>query len=250
MDSVGRHIWNTSISEWPDSVFDLCLPFQQIDISKNDLDALIVLSGGIISGQDRSDTLGLSDDFISDFDAVLSAHPAGAHIRFDLCSLKLGSTSPRIFTTSAFLASVSRGRERISSTLSSAAIEKKDAHLFIFPWHNIPPWSEFRLFIRDRKVVGVSQYHHQKAYPEIQENLEAIKASLIPFSRRLIDALHMDTVVADVFVEQQADDSFKTTLIELNPFIQRTNPCLYSWQNGGDFDGDIRYRKLRYNPYA
>lgn len=43
---------------------------------------------------------------------------------------------------------------------------------------------------------------------------------------------------------------FRTTLTELNPFIQRTDPCLYSWKNGCDFDCGLRYREARYLPRA
>ncbi|SFA62819.1 protein of unknown function, partial [Paracoccus halophilus] len=115
-------------------------------------------------------------------------------------------------------------------------------------WHDIPLWSEFRIFIRDRRVIGISQYHHQSGFAEIPANERAIKASLSDFCRDLLDALHMETVVADVFVERQDNGSFKTTLIELNPFIQRTDPCLYTWKNGGDFDGGFRYREAQDPP--
>lgn len=99
-------------------------------------------------------------------------------------------------------------------------------------------------------MIGVSQYQHQSSFPDISANEYAIKASLSDFSRDLLDALHTETVVADVFVERQEKGRFRTTLIELNPFIQRTDPCLYSWKNGGDFDGGFRYRAAEAHTHA
>lgn len=242
MENADAHIWRTSIAEWPDALCDLCLPFQQIGLSTDDRDALIALSGGRVAGRNPWEVLTLSGEFIDDLDDTLRSYSGGAHARFDLCSLKLGAAPPKIRTSGDFISALKRENPRVLSALASFAHAGRDAHVFLFPWRDMPPWTEFRLFIRDREVVGVSQYHHGRSYPEIEENLEAVKASLRSFSRKLIGALHMDTVVADAFVSPQGDGSFATTLIELNPFVMRTDPCLYSWRNGGDFDGYIRYR--------
>ncbi len=249
MTGLDEKILQTSIHQWPDALSRLSLPFQQIDVSMQDRKALIALSSGEPQNTNTPHTMMFSDGFIADIETPLQMHSMGAHMRFDLCSLKIGHHSPNIQTSKGFFDSLRHGNMRVASSLSLYMHAKQDTHLFIFPWHDIPPWCEFRLFIRDRRLVGVSQYHHHTAYPEIETHLTPIKATLMAFARDLIDALHMDSVVADVFIERQDTGDFKTTLIELNPFIWRTDPCLYSWKGGGDFDGGFRYRKMRYNPY-
>ena len=249
MATFDTNILHTSIFQWSKDLVRLSLPFQQIEVSEYDCQALIALSNNdpqIIKS--HYNTL-FSDDFIADIETVLQMYSMGAHIRFDLCSLKIGNHPPKIQISKDFFDVLRRGNMRVASSLSLYMQAKQDSHLFIFPWHDILPWSEFRMFIRDRRLVGVSQYHHHAAYPEIEEHVTPIKAALKAFSRDLIDVLHMDSVVADVFVAQHDGRDFKTTLIELNPFLWRTDPCLYSWKSGGDFDGGFRYRKIRYNPY-
>lgn len=60
--------------------------------------------------------------------------------------------------------------------------------------------------------------------------------------QKLIPMLHIEHVVADIAVTYQ-DGNFNVFLIELNPFIQRTDACLFSWSNGGDFNGRIRINR-------
>lgn len=112
-----------------------------------------------------------------------------------------------------------------------------------------PPWSEFRLFIRDRKLVGASQYRAQEAFPEVAELSEKIGAALMRFGSLLIAGLHLNDAVADVQIEDQGGEAIGTVLIDLYPFDSRTDPCLFNWRDGGDFDGSFRFRKDVHNPY-
>lgn len=242
-----QHIWLTSVGEWPDAIRALCLPVSEFGVGPADTALMIFLSAGE-RGEARAHRLSFSDEFRSDLDAVLSQYPDGAHLRLNLCSFKRGPLAPRIHDAAGFEAILARQNYRVYSVFKAAVDRDENIQLFAFPWHDIPPSSEFRIFIRDRRVIGISQYHHQSGFHEISTNERAIKASLSDFSRDLLDALHMDTVVADVFVERHDNGRFKATLIELNPFIQRTDPCLYSWKNGGDFDGGFRYREARDRP--
>lgn len=239
-----QHIWRTSVSEWPDSIRDLCLPVSEFDVTSADTALMIMLSAGE-HGEAKAPRLSFSDDFRSDLGAVLKQYPNGAHIRLNLCSFKQGPHVPKVHDAASFETVLARQNYRVHSVLKATVDRDEYIQLFTFPWHDIPPWSEFRIFIRERQVIGISQYHHQSRFREISANELAIKASLSDFCRDLLDALHIDTVVADVFVDRQENGRFKVTLIELNPFIQRTDPCLYTWKNGGDFDGGFRYRQAQ-----
>jgi hypothetical protein len=54
---------------------------------------------------------------------------------------------------------------------------------------------------------------------------------------------HVDDVVFDVFLDVKyggLDSSIDVRLMELNPFIPKTDPCLFDWSVEGDFDGSLR----------
>ena len=240
----------TFIENWPPSLTGMSIKGKSLAVHDFDARVLGTFSARFIQETQFVTDEFFSDEFLADIQTATANFPSGVMPRLGYCSWKYSTLVNEPATTiTDVLKIISRDDPRIGGFLARELIDEHEVFLYLREWRNIPPWSEFRLFIRDGKVVGVSQYHHQEAYPEIQENLEAIKVSLLHFFPQLIEALHMDTVVADVFVEQQVDGCFKATLIELNPFTPRTDPCLYSWRNGGDFDGGIRYRVLRYNPY-
>jgi hypothetical protein len=188
--------------------------------------------------------------FLNCIDDALKKFPLVAP-RIGFCSWK----SPQIpilasYQSRGVLYTICSENERVARAIAAHLSSETALFLHLRKWHEIASWAEFRIFIRDRRVIGISQYHHQSNFSEISTNERAIKTSLSDFCRDLLDALHMDTVVADVFVERQENDRFRTMLIELNPFIQRTDPCLYTWKNGGDFEGGFRYREARDLPQA
>ncbi|AVP83006.1 cell division cycle protein 123 family protein [Aeromonas hydrophila] len=101
-----------------------------------------------------------------------------------------------------------------------------------------------RCFIKKCSVVGVSQYHCLEYFSFLLKNADKICQLIIVFLQNIIPRLHIEHVVADIVVTYQ-DGNFNVFLIELNPFIQRTNACLFSWSNGGDFNGRIRINRRK-----
>lgn len=243
-------IRGTFIENWNPELLSMSIETRSIQLSVSDVWVL----GGFtplfrdITGYSAGNYF--SENFLKDIESALEKNPLVAP-RIGFCSWK----SPRIpvlasYKSRGVLYTICSENERVARAIAAHLSSEIALFLHLRKWRDIPPWSEFRVFIRDRRVIGISQYHHQSGFPEISANERAIKTSLSDFCRDLLDALHMDTVVADVFVERQENDRFRTMLIELNPFIQRTDPCLYTWKNGGDFDGGFRYREARDLPQA
>lgn len=247
MTHISEHIWQTSIASWPEELLALALPCQQINIGADDLSLLAAWAAG-----QTLDNEMLSDDFSTDLGTALEACPEGAHLRYDLCSLKLGPRPPQIVNTRGFQQIAMRANARVASLLMAHQTQRFPLSLYVFAWQQMPPWSEFRVFIKERRVIGISQYHHDRAFAEMAQILPALRPALVPFSNALLQALHMEDVVADIFVEMDTSGRAHIRLMELNPFLQRTDPCMFSWKNGGDFDGSIRYRSQDGNghPYA
>ncbi len=59
------------------------------------------------------------------------------------------------------------------------------------------------------------------------------------------EATHLDDVVFDVFVTMKQKGPvrvWEVKLLEINPLLPMTDPCLFTWIGGGkDFDGSFRF---------
>ncbi len=242
---------DTFLEQYPNEILALMLPMLELHLSEQDRMALGSSTPGFAEALLLDTPVAISTGLSQQIEAALDRFRDGVFLRTGATSFKssLLPVTPAK-TVKRAMDILSLPNRRSAAFLADSLVNGYDLNLFAFPWHDIPPWSEFRIFIRDRRVIGVSQYHHQLSFPEIPANERAIKASLSDFCGDLLDALHMDTVVADAFVARREDGRFRATLIELNPFIQRTDPCLFSWKNGGDFDGGFRYREASDQPQA
>ena len=114
--------------------------------------------------------------------------------------------------------------------------------LIISPWRDIAPTSEFRLFYAGGRMVGASQYHHSRVYPEMVNRKQELAAALSVITPQIGQALHMSDVVVDIELILQPGGAPIGRVIELNPYLSITDPCLFSWANGGNFDGTLRVR--------
>ena len=138
--------------------------------------------------------------------------------------------------------------ERMCEDLSLAIQNNYAPHIWVRQWMTIPRWAEFRCFMRDRQLVGISQYNYLKgeSFPEIVSDPDmiqwVIRDNFFPDFRR---ASHLADVVFDVWVKPSPmrDNTrvWETKLVEINPWIELTDPCLFAWNDG--FNGEFRYGK-------
>jgi len=128
--------------------------------------------------------------------------------------------------------------ERISDDLHLALCNNYRPALAARQWREMPPWSEFRVFIQDGSIAGISQYHHGRHYPGVAIHQPSIYGAIMDLHLAARDHYHLDQMVIDVFVEPTGPGDFKATLIEINPFCELTDPCLFDWRE--PFDGSFR----------
>jgi hypothetical protein len=120
---------------------------------------------------------------------------------------------------------------------------------------DLPEWSEYRCFMQDRQLVGISQYYYRTPYLEIIEDAGGIKWAIEQFfEKEFRDASHLDSVVFDVFVKRRQVGmrcfgpnagpmySYEVKLLEINPFYNLSDPCLFDWNRPEEFKGQIRFR--------
>ncbi|MGL4309558.1 MAG: hypothetical protein ACRCSU_03645 [Paracoccaceae bacterium] len=229
---------------YPDSVRDLMLPMVSITLSEHDAHVLGGFSMAFraaMTGPAAEDYFSIG--FLDTLDNVMAQFPDGVMPRIGYCSWKAGSISNAPAKgAKGVLQVISRDDPRVGQAMVAHVVMAEPVVLHLRPWVKIPEWAEFRLFIRDAHVIGASQYMHRETYPPISQNEPAILAALQAMAEALLPELHVHEVVADVFVAPQGK-GFHATLIELNPFMPATDPCLFSWAKGGDFDGSFRFNR-------
>jgi hypothetical protein len=114
-------------------------------------------------------------------------------------------------------------------------------------WVYTPKWSEFRCFVKDRKLIGISQNNHHGLpyYTIIHKHNEAIREAIEEFFyKEYLPVVHVDDSVFEVSVRRNPKDRMKwrARFIEVNPFASTTDTCLFSWKDDlSDFDGSFRY---------
>jgi hypothetical protein len=134
--------------------------------------------------------------------------------------------------------------ERVNEDLHLAVSQRYLPHIWVREWCDIKPYEEFRCFMYKRKLLGVSQYiysdHSQEydgAYPQIYNYAKTIRDLIWRFFTIFRLRSHMDTVIFDVFVKMNGS----VTLLELNPYFDLTDPCLFDWRRD-PLKATFRYR--------
>jgi len=118
---------------------------------------------------------------------------------------------------------------------------KIPAQIELHPWLEIEPALEFRCFIRDGELVGISQYDADSYFDEVASQASVLEEALGSFVASFIHDLHIKTCAADVcFLRTPAGMSAR--LVELNPFVKTTDKCLFSSLPDSYFDGRFLYR--------
>lgn len=231
---------------WPAALAGMAAPMVSIPMSPEDAAVLGSYSAGFRAalGDRRGEFF--SDGFMAALEGALTAFPGGVMPRTSYCSWK-GSMLDNLplRTLPELMQVITADNRRVGDSLVVMLSAGDPVCLHLREWREIAPWSEFRLFVRRRRVVGVSQYRWQSVFPEIAARREALVATLRAFMAEALPELHMEDVVIDVNVDPDpdAETGLKAWLIELNPFSPATDPCLYSWARGGDFDGDFRFNR-------
>lgn len=127
--------------------------------------------------------------------------------------------------------------------------ENINFHLVLRKWFQLNPSVEFRCFVRNRKLLGITQRdlnHYEFLEPMKAELVETIESF---FEEKLRDTFPDPDFVFDVYIPQSDRDK-KVWLIDINPFAPRTDALLFSWtelleQNLGEHEVDDAGVELR-----
>lgn len=238
--------WRSTFMEaWPDEVIALGLPQEQVILSEQDRMAIGSRTAAFRDIFELDEIAQISKDLFAAADEKLAVFPEGGHARLGGCSFKKPGFFQKgpAYTGQDLAPYILQENPRVASLLASSLEDRFDVGLFIRPWRDMPRWSEFRLFMRNRGFVGASQYFHTDVYPQIEPNAQHIAAALIKFAGSFLEVSHLDDAIVDVFVENDPVAGWRAILLDINPLISRADPCLFTWHNDGDFDRGLRFRR-------
>lgn len=240
LSNLDRHVWLTSFDAWGPSMLELIEPYDAVDLTEVDLSFILGATPTHGHAATTSGTVGLSPATAAELDDILSDYPEGAHARLGLCSFKFGPRPEPVRSAGDIVRLMSLPNPRVAAVVEGMLQRSNPTRLYLRHWVEIPPWTEFRIFFRDGEVVGASQYRHDQVYPQIEEREGGIREAIIRFCYRIRRRLPLPSCIADVRILPQTDP-LEAALIELNPFVRRTDPCLFDWSNPAGFDGTFRY---------
>eukprot|EP00040_Diaphanoeca_grandis_P041754 m.263444 g.263444 ORF g.263444 m.263444 type:complete len:365 (+) comp50435_c0_seq1:183-1277(+) len=104
-------------------------------------------------------------------------------------------------------------------------------------WVDIDVDMEFRGFVKDGKLCALSQYNHLAYFPRVANQQDHI-ASIVRdfFKRNITSALKQtfDDYIVDFAITHLGEENQKIWVIELNPFLETTDGCLFSWKTDRD----------------
>ncbi|KAL1935907.1 hypothetical protein VTP01DRAFT_41 [Rhizomucor pusillus] len=113
--------------------------------------------------------------------------------------------------------------------------------LILREWRDLQPSMEFRVFVKDRAIIGISQ--RDPTYYEFMNDVkEDIEDMIYDFFEDVVrDKFPSQNYAFDVYVDR---DRCKVWLMDFNPFSPATDALLYTWEElrqfGDDSEAEIR----------
>ena len=108
----------------------------------------------------------------------------------------------------------------------SATDKPLQYELILREWFDINPALEFRVFVKDKKIVGASQ-RDLNYYDFLNELSDQLKDLIEEFVEDIIvPQFEDDSFVVDLYIPRPFNKVF---LIDINPFARKTDSLLFSW---------------------
>lgn len=125
-----------------------------------------------------------------------------------------------------------KASSRIYEQDSSGLIRSNDTHskLIIKKWANLHPAMEFRCFVRDKKMVAISQRDCSVVYDFLVDDQNDVLSTIESFYKANIspsaEQLDLSSFVLDVYL----DKSKRLWILDLATFNTSTDSLLFSWE--------------------
>ena len=113
--------------------------------------------------------------------------------------------------------------------------------LVLREWIDINPAMEFRVFIKDRRIVGISQrdLNHYMFLEALQDDLHDKIDEFV--NDVVLEALDQDKYILDVYLPKPFK---KVYVIDVNPFTRKSDPLLFTWNELLTQKGEYEFRLI------
>ncbi|XP_012298847.1 translation initiation factor eIF2 assembly protein isoform X2 [Aotus nancymaae] len=99
--------------------------------------------------------------------------------------------------------------------------------LVLRKWCELIPGAEFRCFVKENKLIGISQRDYTQYYDHISKQKEDICRGIQDFFKKHIQYKFLDE---DFVFDIYRDSRGKVWLIDFNPFGEVTDSLLFTWE--------------------
>lgn len=223
------------IENWPAALRSLSLPAVDVPLS---LDEALAIGRATAGFAKRFPPLPngerLLQPLMLKLHAAVVRFPDGAFVRLGSRSPKdsifVGELKARVFGGRTALMCLTEGSRRIAEDLQRAVAQSYAPHVFIRPWIEIPPWTEFRGFMCKRELVGISQYngvHERRGFPELIAHAARARAVVLEFFARFTAMCHLADCAFDVVVRRDHENRVYAALIDIAPLGPATDMLLF-----------------------
>ncbi len=136
--------WRSTFMEaWPDAVFALGLPVEQVTLSEQDRLAIGGRTPGFRDLLELDEIPEFTRDFRSAVDKKIAVFPFGGHVKLGGCSFKKPGNYQKeaAFNCRQLAPYILQENPRVAGLLASSLQNNFDVGLFVRPWHDIPQWT-------------------------------------------------------------------------------------------------------------
>ncbi|WP_258402946.1 cell division cycle 123 family protein [Lonsdalea populi] len=168
------------IESWPKKLLALSFQSEGIELHERDIIAIGTNTDEFMNSRGLVEKTRFSSQLHEDIKYALSVLNKPAFVRFGGVSYHDASLY-RLDTVDGVVKQLSVSSRRVASYLWDCLQSSTPVWLFLREWRDIPRWGEFRCFIRDAKVIGISQYHCLEYFPFLKEKENEIRLQLIMF---------------------------------------------------------------------
>nr|DAE86501.1 MAG TPA: hypothetical protein [Caudoviricetes sp.] len=126
---------------------------------------------------------------------------------------------------------------------------KSEVILYIRPFVNLYRHCEWRVFVKDKKVIGISQQFYKETFPYDKKYIKRLEKDILYFMKNIcIPNISVPNFVADLYVKEYAYLSnvrkfvYLPNIIETNPY-GLSDPCLFETYDNLESSKEL----LKYN---
>ncbi|KAI8913589.1 D123-domain-containing protein [Gorgonomyces haynaldii] len=101
--------------------------------------------------------------------------------------------------------------------------------LVLRQWYTLHPSNEFRCFVRNNEIIGISQRDTTNYYPFLKEKIDDYQEIIFELFEDKIQGKFADpSFVLDIYINPGNEKAF---IMDFNPFGPTTDPLLFRWES-------------------